>query len=50
LNEKSEHTLTGVKGRLESSQAIVLQHMKQCGLSGVIQTKKEDLGVLVEQT
>lgn len=42
-------TLTGVKSRLENGQAVVLQHMKQCGLSGVIKTEKEDLGVLVEQ-
>lgn len=40
----------GVESGLESGQTVVLQHVKQGGLSGIIKTEEEDLGVLVEQT
>jgi hypothetical protein len=41
--------LTGVKSRLEGGQAVVLQHVKESSLSGIVKTEEKDLGILVEQ-
>jgi len=30
-------------------EALVLQHVQQCGLASIVQAKEEDLGVLVRQ-
>lgn len=38
-----------VKSRLQDSNSVVLQHVKQRGLSGIVETQEEQLGVLVEQ-
>lgn len=35
---------------LESSESVVLQHMKKGGFTGVIKTKEKQLGVLVPKT
>jgi hypothetical protein len=34
---------------LKSGQAVILQHVKQSGLSGIVETEEEDLGILVQQ-
>ena len=41
---------TGMKSRLQSGQTVVLQHVEQSRLSGIVETEEENLGVLVEQT
>ena len=38
-----------VKGRHVGGDLIVLEHVQQRGLPGVIQAEEEDLGVLVRQ-
>jgi len=37
-----------VKSRLEGRHSVVLQHVKQSRLSGIVKAKEEDFGVLVQ--
>lgn len=39
-----------VCGRLQDGDTVVLQHVQQCGLAGIVQTEEEKLGVLIEET
>lgn len=40
---------TRMNGGLKSCKSIILQHMKKSGLSGVIKTKEQKLGMLVHE-
>jgi hypothetical protein len=39
-----------VEGRLKDGNSVILQHVQQCGLAGIVETKEKKLGMLVEQT
>lgn len=39
-----------MKSRLEDGHSVVLQHMEEGCLSGIVKTKEEELCVLVEET
>lgn len=34
---------------LEDGDAVILQHMEERGLSGIVETKEKELGMLVQQ-
>lgn len=40
----------GMESRLEDSDTIILQHVQQGCLSGVIETEEQEFGMFVEQT
>lgn len=42
--------LTRVKRGLHDGHTVVLQHVEQSRLSGIVETEEEELGVLVKQT
>lgn len=35
---------------LESGQSVVLEHMEQCGFSGIVKTKEKQTTALVSET
>lgn len=41
---------TGILGGSQLGKAIILQHMQEGGLTGVVQTQEEDLGILAVKT
>ena len=38
-----------MEGRLQNGYAVVLEHVQKGGLSGIIETEKEEFGVLVRK-
>jgi hypothetical protein len=38
-----------MQGRLQDRNAVVLEHVEQRRLSGIVKTEEQQLGVLVEQ-
>jgi len=36
--------------RLEDRDTVVLQHVEECRLAGIVEPEEEQLGMLVEQT
>lgn len=38
-----------VQSGLQDGDSVVLQHVQECRLSGIVETEEEELGVLVEQ-